>query len=237
MVRRRWLIAQIAFVAMLGVLVFPGEGSALRPTFIISLTPGGPSPAVLKIPAGLGSLWFRNTDTVTHTVVFANGSCSIQVAPDTGGQCPGELSFPRYVGDYAYTVDGTSQAQLVIDAVGRSVSLGARSHAINRGSQLRLHGRLQEENSNWSPPSAGSPQPITVLARPDRYHAFHRIAVVTAKWDRMTTKSAPYGNLLWQLHVRPRAKTIYIAEANYQPGGGRVWQRAWSKPFRVRVGR
>ena len=69
---------------------------------------------------------FRNTDTVTHTVVFANGSCSIQVAPDTGGQCPGELSFPRYVGDYAYTVDGTSQAQLVIDAVGRSVSLGAQ---------------------------------------------------------------------------------------------------------------
>jgi hypothetical protein len=237
MVRRRWLIGQLALVAMLGVLVFPAASSAVRPIFVISLTPSGPSPAVLSVPAGLGSLLFRNTDTVTHTVVFSDGSCSIQVAPGTDKQCPGNLSFPSYVGDYAYTVDGTSQAQLAVEAVGRSISLEARSHAVHSGSQLRLHGRLQEENSNWSPPSAGSPQPIIVLARPDRHHAFHRIAVVTAKWDRLKTNSAPFGRLLWQLHVRPRAMAIYIAEANYQPRGGQVWQRAWSKPFRVHVSR
>jgi len=39
-----------------------------------------------------------------------------------------------YVGDYPYAVDGTSQANVVIEAVGRSVSLGARTHSISRGS-------------------------------------------------------------------------------------------------------
>jgi hypothetical protein len=233
MLRRRWLIAQVALVGVLAMLAFPGEGSALRPIFVISLTPAGPAPAVLSTEAGLGTVWFSNTDTVTHTVVFANGLCSIEVAAGSRGQCTG--GFMSYVGDYPYAVDGTSQAHLVIEAVGRSVSLGTRSHAISSGSQLRLHGRLQEESSNWSPPSAGSPQPIIVLAPPDRYHPFHRIAV-RAKLGP-ARKGAPFGELLWRLGVRPRAKTIYIAEANSQPQGGRVWQRAWSKPFRVRIGR
>lgn len=233
---RRCVIAQLALLGVLALLAFPGASSALRPTFIISLTSTGPSPAVLRIPAGLGSLRFRNTDTVPHTVVFATGSCSIQVAPGAGAQCPGELGFPSFVGDYAYTVDGTTQAQLVVEAVGRSVSLEARRHAISLGSQLRLHGSLHEANSNWSPPSAGSPQPIIVLARPDRYHAFHRIAVVRPKVFPPKNHTS-LGELLWQLHVRPRAKTLYIAEANYQPRGGQVWQRAWSRTFRVRVDR
>ena len=232
MVRRRWLIVQLALLGVLALLAFPGEGSAVRPVFVISLTPTGPSPAVLSVAAGLGSVWFSNTDTVTHTVVFANGLCSIQVAPESSGQCTS--GFMSYVGDYPYAVDGTSQAHLVIEAVGRSVSLRARSHSISRGSQLRLHGRLQEENSNWSPPNAGTPQPVLVLARPDRHHAFHRIAVVRATLRR-GTKAAPFGELLWQLRVRPRTRMIYIAEANSQPKGGQVWQRAWSKPLKVLV--
>jgi hypothetical protein len=234
MVRRRWLIARLALVGVLALLAFPAAGSALRPTIVISLTPTGPSPAVMRTPAGLGPVWFSNTDTVAHTVDFANGLCSIQVSPGSRAQCPS--GFWGYAGDYPYTVDGTSQAQLVIEAIGRSVSLAARGHSIGRGSQLRLHGSLWEENSTWSPPSAGSPQPIIVLTRPDRYHAFHRIAVVRAKLHGGRQYGA-FGKLLWQLHVRPRAKTIYIAEANYQPQGGRVWQRAWSKSFRVRVRR
>ena len=129
MVRRRWLIAQIAFVAMLGPARLPGRGLGTSTDLHHLADSGWAFSRCPEDSRRLGSLWFRNTDTVTHTVVFANGSCSIQVAPDTGGQCPGELSFPRYVGDYAYTVDGTGQAQLVIEAVGRSVSLGARSHA------------------------------------------------------------------------------------------------------------
>jgi len=41
---------------------------------------------------------------------------------------------------------------------------------------------------------------------------------------------------VWQLRVRPGTNKIYIAQANSQPKGGQVWQDAWSKPFRVRVG-
>src|SRR5215467_2788541 len=104
MVRRRWLVVQLALIGMLAVLAFPGSGSALRPAFVISLTPTGPSPADLSVPAGLGPVWFGNTDTVTHTVDFANGQCLIQVAPGSRGQCTS--GFMRYVGDYPYTVDG-----------------------------------------------------------------------------------------------------------------------------------
>jgi hypothetical protein len=232
---RRRSILQVVLLGALAVLAFPGEGSALRPVFVISLTPAGPSPAVLSVPAGLGQVWFSNTDTVTHAVVFADGSCSLQVAPGTRSSCASD-DFWDYVGDYAYTVDGTSQAQVVVAAVRRSISLTARSHAIGRGSRLRLHGRLREENSNWSPPSAGSPQPIIVLARPDRRHAFHRIAVVMAKLHPRT-KNAPFGELLWQLRVRPRTWTTYIAEAASQPRGGQVWRQARSSPFTVRVRR
>lgn len=234
MVRRRWLIAQVALLGVLGTLVLPSSSSALRPVFFISLTPTGPSPSVLTTAAGLGPVLFNNTDTVSHTVAFANGVCSIQVAPGTRGQCTS--GFWGYVGDYPYTVDGTSQGKLVVEAVGRSVSLAAKGHWVGPGSRLRLHGRLQEANSNWSPPNAGQPQPIIVLARSDRYHAFHRIAVVPARLHP-PTKNASFGELLWQLRVRPRAHTIYIAEANSQPAGGQVWQRAWSRPFRVLVRR
>jgi hypothetical protein len=232
---RLWWIALVTLAGLLAVLAIPADGSALRPVFVISLTATGPSPAVLQVPAGLGPVQFSNTDTVTHAVAFANGSCSIEVAPGSGGQCTNGF-MNSYVGDYPYIVDGTSQAHLVIEAVGRSVSLGARSHSINRGSRLRLHGRLQEENSNWSPPSAGTEQPIIVLARHDRHHPFRRIAVVRAKLHP-TPKSHvhPWGELIWQLHVRPRARTVYIAEANSQPQGGQVWQQAWSKPFKVLV--
>ena len=129
MVRRRWLIGQIAFVALLAVLALPSSGSALSAVFI-SLTPTGPSPAVLTISAGLYPVWI-NQDTVTHTVTFANG-CSIQVAPGGYGQCTN--GFSGVVGDYAYTVDGTAQASIVVTAEGRTVTLTARRHTIKRGS-------------------------------------------------------------------------------------------------------
>ena len=233
MVRRQWLIAQVTLLGVLAALALPASGSALRPVFVISLTPTGPSPSFLSTAAGLGPVWFNNTDTVTHTVVFANGLCSIQVAPGSRGQCTSD--FMSYIGDYPYTADGTSRGDVVVEAVGRTVSLVASRNRLRRGSQLRLHGRLQEENSNWSPPTAGQPQAIIVLARPDRYHPFRRVAVVMARLDRTRKRNAPFGELLWQLRVRPRAHTIYIAEANSQPAGGQFWQRAWSRPFRVDV--
>lgn len=234
MMRRRWLVLQLALVGALALLAFPGASSALLPSFIVSLTPTGPSPAVMHEPAGYPPVMFSNTDTVTHTVTFANGSCSLQVAPGGDESCSSRSL--SYVGDYPYTVDGTSQAQLVVDAIPRRVSLQAAGHSIVRGSLLTLHGRLHDVQYG-SPPNPGPEQPIIVLARPDRYHAFHRIAVVKAKLRSAKRVNPFLGKLLWRLHVRPRAKTIYIAEANYQPKGGQVWQQAWSKPFRVTVRR
>jgi hypothetical protein len=231
MVRRRSLIVQLALVGVLAVLAFPTAGSALLPTTTISLTATGASPAVVNVPAGWPAPTWVNTDPVTHTVVFANGLCTIQVAPGSSGRC--SSSFTSYVGDFPYTVDGTSQAHLVVEAIPRSVSLRARSHSIDRGSRLELHGRLKDIQYP-SPPNSGAPQPIVVLERPDRHHAFRRVAVVRAKLFR-PTKNHPFGELLWHLRVRPRARTTYVAEANYQPRGGQVWRDARSSLFTVRV--
>jgi hypothetical protein len=229
---RSWRpIALAGFVAVVAALAFPAAGSALDARFIF-LTATGPSQTVLTMEAGQYAVW-QNQDAVEHTVVFTNGLCSLQIAAGGYGQCSN--GFSAYVGTYAYTVDGTTQASVVVVAAGRSITLGARSHRILRHSPLRLHGVL----GDWdlSPPGPGTPQPVIVLARHNRYQPFHRIAVVRAKLQRHSTKGAPFGRLVWQLAVRPRRKMIYIAEANSQPSGGQVWQQAWSKPFKVAVRR
>src|SRR5712675_86824 len=163
MVWRRWLIAQVALVGVLAVLALPSSGSAFSGVAIF-LTANGPSPVVLTLGAGGYPIWF-NQDTVTHTVAFANGRCSLQLPPGNGFVgCP--TGF--YVGDYPYTVDGTIQASIVVAADGRTVTLGARSHRIDRGSVLALHGRLAV-GTGGPPAFQGPRQPVIVLARPDRY--------------------------------------------------------------------
>jgi hypothetical protein len=228
MTRRAQPTVLFALLGVLAALLFPADGSAFR-GIGIGLTATGPSPAVLTMPAGLYPLWF-NRDSAAHTVDFSNG-CSIQVEPGATGQC--ESDAWSVVGDYSYTVDGKTQASIVVTAEGRTVTLAATSHSIPRRSGLTLRGRLAV--AQLSPPTSWGPrQPVIVLARPDRYHPFHRIATVTAD-PRRAADSTPYS--VWRLRVHPRAKTIYIAEANSQPAGGQFWQRAWSKPFRVRVRR
>jgi hypothetical protein len=229
MLWRPRLIAQVGLLGVLAVLALPASGSALLTPIPIFLTANGPSPVVQTVPAGLWPIWV-NQDTVTHTVTFPEG-CSIQVAPGDRGQCTSGVSLA--VGSHPYTVDGTSQASVVVTPEGRHVSLGAKSHEISRGSELLLHGRL--EIATLSPPAFEGPrQPVIVLARPDRYHPFHRIGVVNAKPHRVRQLPAFSS---WKLRVRPRARTIYIVEANSQPASGQYWQRAWSKSFRVHVGR
>jgi plastocyanin len=229
MVRHRWLIGQVALLGVLAVLALPSSGAAFSGVPIL-LTANGPSPAVQTVPAGMYPLWI-NQDTVAHTVTLANG-CSFQVAPAAFGQCTN--GFSEVVGTYAYTVDGTTQASIVVTAEGRTLTLGAKSHRIDRGSVLRLHGKLAAGTAG--PPVVQGPrQPVIVLARPDRHHPFHRIAVVTAKPHRAQNPGSAYS--VWRLRVRPKARTIYIAEADSQPQAGQYWQQAWSRPFRARVGR
>jgi hypothetical protein len=219
MLRSCRLIAQTALLGTLVMLAFPADGSALRAMFI-ALTPAGPSPSALTLPAGMYPVWL-NQDTVSHTVVFANGLCSFQVEPGGYGECSNGPS--EFAGHFGYTVDGTFAASIDVVPEGRAVTLTANAHTIAPGTKLRLHGEL--DVAILSPPAPPAPQPVIVLARHDRYHPFHRFRVV-----RATT----YGwHLNWQLHVRPRTRTIYIAEADSQPAGGQYWDRAWSKPFRV----
>ncbi|MGZ4417683.1 MAG: hypothetical protein ACXVRV_05865 [Gaiellaceae bacterium] len=222
LVRRRRLIGQAALVGALVVLAFPADGSALRAVFV-KLTPTGPAPIVLTLPAGLYPVWI-NQDQVPHTVVFANGLCSLQVAPGEAKGCSN--AFSEFVG-YPYTVDGTVQASIVVVPESRDVTLTASCHRIQRGARLTLHGQVTVPV--LPPPAPPSPQTVTVLARLDSRHPFRRVAVVVAR---------PHGwQLLSQLRVRPRATTTYIVEANSQPTGGRFWQQARSRPFKVLVTR
>ena len=233
MVRRSRLIAQLALAGILTVVAFPASGSALLAPVLITLTATGPSPAALTLPAGSYAAW-TNQDTATHTVTFANGRCSVQVPPGPGWvTCPS--GFANGLGDYQYTVDGTTQASIDVVAMGRTVSLAAKRHKIQRGAALTLHGRLAVATPGSPPVFDGPRMPVTVLARADRHHPFHRIAVVTAKPHHSQQPNRTYST--WRLHVRPGKNKIYIAEANSQPPGGQYWKRAWSKPFRVRVGR
>jgi hypothetical protein len=221
MVRACRLIAAVALVSAPALLAFPADGSALRAVFI-SLTPTGPSPAVMTLPAGMYP-WWENGDVVTHSIVFANGLCTLRLPPGASGGCSND--FIGFAGRFPYTVDGTVHASVVVVAEGRAVYLHGTRHSITRGAGLKLHGEL--DLPILSPPAPPAPQPVTLLARPDRFHAFRRIRVVTTR---------PYGwHLHWELRVHPRAKTIYIAEANFQPKGGQYWDRAWSKSFRVTV--
>jgi plastocyanin len=228
--RRRRLIAGFALVGALAVLVFPAAGSALIQQYVVSLTSTGPSPAVVTMPAGY-PLVFENTDTVTHSVTFANGSCSVDVAAGSNAHCTG--SFGSYAGDYDYTVDGTSQAQIVIQAIDRSVSLRAKRHSIRRGSHLTLHGQLEDAQFPF-PCGTGPSQRIIVIAHPYLRHPFHRVAVVRAVRHQPKRGCAA---LLWHVRIHPRSSMTYIAIASYQPHGGRVWERARSTPFRVNVRR
>ena len=224
MVGRRRLIAHLGLFGAL-ILAFPSAGSALSAAFV-QLTASGPSPAVLTIPAAMSPVWI-NDDHVTHTVTFANGLCSFQVAPGAYGQC----NFPLLVSQYAYTVDGTIQASVVVNALPpTTVTLTAGSHTIPKGrAQLRLHGTLNPSMC-CGPPIFVLRMPIVVLARHDRHHPFRRIATVRSE------KRTPYGGgFAWQLNLHPRTKTIYIAEVTYQPQGEQGQRQALSRSFKVSV--
>jgi hypothetical protein len=134
MVRRRWLIAQVVLAGVLALLAFPGESSAFA-GMPIALTATGPVPAIQTVSTVTYPFWI-NQDTVAHTVSFANGRCTVQVAPGGLADCP--TGFASGPGDYAYTVDGTAQASVVVQIAGRTVTLGARTHQIAGGARLTL---------------------------------------------------------------------------------------------------
>jgi hypothetical protein len=193
----------------------------------VVLTPGGPSPAALSIPAGLYPFW-ENTDQVTHSVVFSNGLCSLELAPGTAAGC----DFPLLVGQYQYAVDGTIQASVVVNALPpTTVTLAARSHTLPKAGHVRLHGTLNLSQSCGPPVFGPLRVPIVVLARHDRHHPFRRLTTVGSE------ARTPDGSYGWGLDLRSNANTIYIAKVRYQPEGEQGQRDAWSRPFKVTVRR
>jgi DNA-binding beta-propeller fold protein YncE len=219
-----WLIGLVAVLGAV-ILGLPSAGSALLPTWQIALTPSGPSPSVLDLTAGGGYLFWINQDQVTHTVTFTDGQCSFQLAPGARGNCGNDFPIAS-VGEYKYTVDGTFQGSVIVslNPQPRTVTLTARRHTINRGGRVLLHGML--DYPIGSPPDLYSRMPVTLLARPDRYHRFKRVAV-TAK----AKKRGPFG-FPWRIYVHPKATTIYMAEATSNTDS---WEPAMSRPFKVVV--
>lgn len=203
----------------------------------VVITPTGPSPSKLTMATGNG-LYFDNTDSVTHRVVFANGRCNLTLPPDIrGAYC--SPNFADIVGTYAYTVDGKFAGTVVTIPLRRSVTLTARSHAIPRGTRLTLHGRLHWNLKN---PVVPIPEPfhVIVLARHDSRRPFKSIASIPVR--------VPQGNNIWggirhgwKLDVRPGVTTTYIAKVT---GGTplyyreeQFWASTKSRPFTVRIRR
>lgn len=221
---RCWRLIALALVGGL-LLAFPSASSAGGIAAVIQLTPSGATPAALTLVLGEEGLVWQNSDTVTHTVTFANGLCSIQVPPGETLGCP----IPWQVGQYSYAVDGTMQASITFVPQSRSVTLTARSHMLRRGAHLRLHGLLDYGTDIAT--CCFTDMPVMVLARHDRHHPFQQVAnAATGKLGAGGTNGWP-----WWLDVHPKTTTIYIAEVNYQPDSGQAWQNATSKPFKVVV--
>lgn len=232
-----WLIAEVALVGVLAALASPSAGSAYISSYPVSLTATGPSPSTSKIDAGR-YLLFDNTDSVTHTVVFANRLCSLTLSPgehagpgnEVGPDNPNcSHNFTFYVGRYAYAVDGTFPGTVETMPAFRSVTLKARTHRVLRGERLTLHGKVMWDN-NATSLATKVPFPVVVLARYAGSHGFKPIATVSL---------GPAGDAsgLWHLKVRPGVATTYIAEVNGQLPEGRIWHRAASRPFAIRMRR
>src|SRR5262249_36186997 len=180
---------------------------------------------------------FKNTDSVAHTVVLANGLCSLTVDPfhqpePFGPSCPGD--FMAVAGSYAYTVDGKYPGMVVTSLVPRSVSLTARTHIIRSGTRLTLHGQVVRSYTLAAPPP-----PVVVLARHNSRQPFEPVATVRTRGSHQAT----YG---WRLEVHPEVATTYIAKVTaqrlcYYPASRcahphrQIWANPKSRPFTVRI--
>lgn len=236
--RRSWLlIGEVALVGVLAALAFPSDGSGYISSHPVLLTATGPFPTVLKLHGGEYML-FDNKDSVTHTVVFANGFCSLTVAPGeqvgpgngVNGSEPTNCltNFPFYVGSYAYTVDGKFSGTVETMPASRSVTLTARTHEIRRGERLTLHGQVIWDDNATSMAAPKAPFPVIVLAR---YRGSHTLKVVAT----VVMGGLPDAHDFWHLNVRPGITTTYIAEVSGQLPAGRIWKQVTSRPFTVRM--
>ena len=236
------LVAAVATTA--GLFARPSNsapGSCNKPRACsVSLTATGPAPSRLTAAAA-SYLSFDNTDSVTHTVVFANGLCSITLNPGEQGG-PGSVAngvqhpacmdnFTFFVGDYPYTVDGKFAGTVVTTPLRRVVTLTARTHAIRHGTRLTLHGQVSWFDYNPDSFLMREQFRVVVLARQDGRHAFKPITTGRV-WSSQVYGTGIGIGYAWKRKVKPGAKTTYIAKVTAQPW---IWSSAQSRPFTVRI--
>jgi hypothetical protein len=194
----------------------------------------------MEMPAG-SFLSFANEDSVSHTVVFADGRCSLTLTPGEGFDefnkvgpdfdCHDNSSF--YVGSNAYTVDGKFSGTVVTTPVHRVVTLTARTHTIRGGTRLILHGLVNPPGWTYhvsNPPGWRDYVSVVVLARHNSKHPFRPIATLN---PGLMTR-IPWQQR-WRLTVHPDAPTTYIAKVTSQLPQGQIWTNATSRTFTVRI--
>ena len=248
------LVAMVAAAA--GLVAGPSKSASSEcprgipggPGCLVSLTAAGSSPSTVRMAASW-RLEFRNTDSLTHTVVFTNG-CSLTFAPGElrvlyigGGPCN---SFSSYVGRYAYTVDGKFPGTVMTTALRRFVTLTARARTIRSGTRLTLHGEVLR-NDQRSGLNDSLPVPVLVFARHNGKQPFERIATVRARLEGEVTNSThEHARYRWKLNVQPDVTTTYIVRVTSQrwckkPASlcahprGQLWTNPESRPFTVRT--
>jgi plastocyanin len=203
----------------------------------VYLTGTGPSPTTLTIKAS-EHVHFYNGDSVPHTVVFANGLCSLTVPAGATSRVQGAVCsnrFDEYVGTYAYTVDGKFNGTVITTPLTRSVSLAARTHSIRGGTRLTLHGRVNPPG--WrhhvsNPAGWRTNVSVIVLARHNSKHPYRPIATVN---PGLMAKVPGNWKQHWTLTVQPGETTTYIAKVTAQAPQGQIWTNAKSRPFTVRI--
>jgi hypothetical protein len=124
----------------------------------------------------------------------------------------------------------------------RSVTLAVRA-TVHKGSSVTLHGKLKlgRPSPRACPPPVGiatcespleppPPPAVAILARHGRDHAFGRVGVVEWPHDIRQNETL----YTWQLRVRPRRDTTYVAVSRAWPS---MWQPARSRAVEIHVTR
>ena len=172
-------------LAVIALAVLAIGSTALAGSTDVKVTSSGFSPGTVAVQSGDTVNW-TNSDTVSHQVDVAGGSCKLTLAAGQSGSC----SFPN-AGTFAYTdPTATGFAGTV------NVTPNARSVTIATSRNVGIFGDAMTLSGTISSKAAG--QRVTVSATPASGPALNYPVTTDAN-----------GN--WSLQVQPRATTTYKA--------------------------